>query len=555
MEERAKEVLRIGDGLFSNKKTVDALWQEIALNFYPKRASFTTKRDDGEEYADHLFSSYPSMARRELGNLLGEFLRPDKWFALHIDDEDLNEGDAERAFMEKLTDIQWRAMNDPAANLNKTAIAADHDFATFGNSVEWFGLNVNRDGLLFRNYHLRDCVWSENAEGKVDALHRNWCPTARQLKHYFHDKVSEDVKKACEKDPEKTFECRHVVLPSRLYRYKSKGGKEFPFVSLWVERGREHILEEVGMTYFPYNAGRWQIVPGSPYGTSMATDVLLPDGRTLQVMMRTLREAGENYVNPPLIAVDDAIRSDIALYPGGVTTADREYDSKLGDVLRPITKDKSGFPIGMELAEALKQDIRQGWMLDKIQLPETNTKMTATEIRRRIQEHIRASSPIVKPIQSERNNPLCEGVFNLLMQHGAFPLEMMPKSLQDRELKFKFRSPLDELTEQNEAEIYLDIRDRILVPAAQIDPSILETADLATSTRDAMRAAGWKQKWFKPKEAVEERRVQVQEEAEAQKMAAELAAGVQVAEQGGKAAESITRAASQAAAPNGVPVR
>jgi hypothetical protein len=543
MEERAKEVLRIGDGLFAKKKTIDSLWQEIALNFYPKRATFTTKRDDGEEYSDHLFSSYPSMARRELGNLLGEFLRPDKWFGLHIDDEELDESDAERAFMEHLTDIQWRAMNDPAANLNKVAIAADHDFVTFGNSVEWFGLNTNRDGLLFRSYHLRDCAWSENAEGKVDALHRNWTPTARQLKHYFGEKnISEDVKKACKDDPEKPFECRHVVLPARLYHYKSKAGKEFPFVSLWVERGSEKVLEEVGMSYFPYNAGRWQVISGSPYATSMATDVLLPDGRTLQVVMRTLREAGEMYVNPPMIATDDVVRSDIALYPGGITTVDREYDEKLGEALRPLTKDKSGFPIGMEIAEALKTDIRQGWMLDKIQLPETDKAMTATEIRRRIQEHIRASSPIVKPIQSERNNPLCEGVFNLLMSHGAFPMEDMPRSLQGRELKFKFRSPLDELQEQNEAEIFLDGRDRILFPALQIDPSLAEIVDLAEGTRDALRSAGFKQKWFKPKEAIEERRVQQAEEMEAQQMAAELAQGAEVAATGGKAAESITRA-------------
>ena len=136
------------------------------------------------------------------------------------------------------------------------------------------------------------------------------------------------------------------------------------------------------------------------------------------------------------------------------------------------------------------------------------------------------------------------------MQHGAFPMESMPSSLEDRELKFKFRSPLDELQEQNEAEIFLDGRDRILRPSMDIDPSLAEIVDLHEGTRDALRATGYKQKWFKPKEAVEERRVQVQEEAEAEKMAADLAAGVQVAEQGGKAAESITRAVN-GGKPNG----
>ena len=87
MDSRAREVIRIGDALFSAKRTVDGLWQEIALNFYPERADFTTKRNDGEEFSDHLFSSYPGLARRELGNMLSEFLRPEKWFAIHVDDE------------------------------------------------------------------------------------------------------------------------------------------------------------------------------------------------------------------------------------------------------------------------------------------------------------------------------------------------------------------------------------------------------------------------------------------------------------------------------------
>ena len=550
MDSRAREVLKIGDKLFSNKKSVDSLHQEIALNFYPKRATFTSKRDDGDEYADHLFSSYPVLARRELGNMLDEFLFPEKWLAIHVDDEDLDEGEHERAFLERLTEIQWRAMNDPKAHLISARGQTNHDFATFGNGVLRYGLNQAGDGLLFRNYHLRDNAWTVNADGIIDANWRNWKPTARQLHHHFPKTISNEVKRACGldgtdgKDPEKEFDCRHVILPSRLYNYKSKGGKAFPFVSLYVECASETVLEEVGMSYFPYVIPRWQIVDGSVWGTSMATDVLLPDGRTLQVVMRTLREAGEMHVNPPMLAVTEAIRGDIAMYPGGITTTDAQYDERLGEVLRPLTRDKSGFPIGEEIAKALKDDIRSGMFLDKLSLPETYTGkgMTATEIRRRIQEQIRGAAPITKPIQPQYHNPLCDGVFSLLSAHGVFPMEEMPESLAGMELKFKFRSPLDELAEQNEAEIYLDVRDRILLPAAQIDPSLAEIADWETSTRDAMRSGGWKQKWFKPKEAIAERRAALEEKMQGDQLMAELAQGADIAAKGGKGVEQLVRA-------------
>jgi hypothetical protein len=555
MDSRAKEVLRIGDAAFGAKRNIDSLWQEIALNFYTERADFTFKRNEGAEFSDHLFSSYPQLARRELGNLLSANLRPasQRWFSIHVDDEELDEGDAERKFLETITDIQWRAMYDRPAQFRRATKETDHDFAAFGNGVIEYGTNIAGDGLLFRNYHLRDNAWSENAEGRIDCNHRNWNPTARQLKWHFGDKVSAEVKKACEKDPEKTFPCRRVVMPSRLYEYKSKGGKAFPFVSLYVERESETVLEETGLNYFCYVIPRWQTISGSAYGVSMATSILLPDGRTLQVVMRTLREAGETYVNPPMVAVSDAIRGDIALYAGGVTTADIEYDERLGEVLRPVTQDRGGFPIGFEIATALKEDIRSGFLLDKIQLPETSKGMTAFEVRRRMEEHIRASAPIFEPVIEDYNDPLCDGIFKVLLDNGVFPMEQMPETLQGSDIKFKFRSPLADLADQNEAETYIEIRDRILVPAAQIDPAEMENVDFTGATRDAMRAGGWKAKHFKPREAVEQRRAQIAQEQEAQQIAQELAMAGQVAEQGGKGIDALANAgASVQPQPGGV---
>lgn len=544
MDSRAREALRIGDAAFENKRQVDSLWQELALNFYPEKANFTYARDHGEEFADHLFSSYPVMARRELGNLFAANLRPRdrKWFSIHVDDEELDEADEERRFLEHLTDIQWRAMYDRPAGFVRATKETDHDFATFGNGVIKYGLNIRGDGLLYRNYHLRDNAWSENAEGQIDCNHRNWEPSARQLKHHFGDKVSKEVQKACEQDPEKTFQCRHVVLPSRIYDYKSKGGKRFPFVSLYIERATETVLEEVGLNYFCYVIPRWQTVSGSPYGVSMATSVLLPDGRTLQVVMRTLRESGEKYVDPPMIAVSDAIRGDLALYAGGVTTADIEYDERLGEVLRPITQDRGGFPIGEAISEALKGDIRAGMLLDKIQLPETGKDMTAFEVGRRLQESLKAQSPIFEPVIEEYNDPLCDGTFNVLRDGGAFPIDQMPESLQNRDIKFKFRSPLADLEEMNEAERYMDVRDRILVPALQIDPAQAENVDFTEATRDAMRSAGWKAKWFKPKEAVDAKREQMAAQAEANAVMQDVGSAAQLAEQSGKGIDAIVNA-------------
>lgn len=545
MDQRARDALKMGDKLFDNKRDVDSLWQEIALNFYPERADFTTKRNAGDEFANHLFSSAPVLARRELGNLMSASLRPrsQDWFSVHVDDEDLDNGDAEREYLEHITKIQRQFMYEAEAGFVRATKQADHDFAAFGNAVIKFGPNFNNDGLLFQNFHLRDNAWSENAAGRVDCNHRNWCPSARQLVHHFgEDKVSKNVREAFRKDPEKTFECRHVVLPNRLYDYKSPTGRGFPFVSLYVEREAEHTLEEVGLNYFCYVIPRWQTVSGSAFGVSMATSIILPDGRTMQVVIRTLREAAEKHVDPPMIAITEAIRGDIALFAGGVTTADMEYDERLGEVLRPITRDKSGFPIGVDIAVALKEDLRSGFFLDKIQLPEIKGDATAYQVRKIIEDTIRSQAPIFEPIEEEYNNPLCDGSFQVLLAGGAFPTHAMPESLAERDIRFSFRSPLADMADQREAELFVDGVARILAPIAQIDPAQIENVDLTEGTRDALRANGFKAKWFNPKERVAQRQQELAKAAEMAKGMETLGAAGAVAEQGGKGMAAMNEA-------------
>jgi hypothetical protein len=543
LDTRSRELVRIGNKLFGDKREVDSLWQEIAYNFYPERADFTDERSWGDEFSDHLFSSIPSLARRELGNLMSANLRPQsqRWFSVHVGDIDLNDADQERRFLEHVTEIQWRAMYEPRANLIRATKETDHDYVAFGNGVIYVTLNTDGNGLLYRNYHLRDCAWSDNEEGKVDSMYRKWNPTARQLEKTFPDTISQEVKKASTKDPEKVFKCMHIVVPSRIY----KNDKKFPYTSLYIEVDTEKILEEVGLNLFPYVVPRWMTVSGSPYGRSMATSIALPDGRTMQVIVRTLREAGEKYVDPPMIAIADAIRGDIPLYPGGITVADIDYDERLGEVLRPVSQDRGGFPIGMEVAGALREDIKHAFFLDKIQLPQTNHEMTAFEVRRRVEEHIRAVSPLFEPIESEYNAPLCELTFQMLMENKVFPVDQMPDSLSGRNVRFTFQSPLAALAEQGEAATFVDVVQRILLPVAQVDPAQVENVDMTKALREAMRSAGWKADWFKPIEEVEAMRQQVQQ---AQQMMAELQGGQQVAQiaaTGGQAAQSFNEAAKE----------
>ncbi len=510
MDTRARDLIKMGDSLFAQRTSLLTLWQEIAENFYPERADFTTRRGRGQEFAAHLFSSFPAIARRELGNLFAAMLRPRgaRWFSLHVRNEALDQTDAVRRALEYMTDIQRRAMYDPAAQFTRATREADHDFAAFGQAVIEADINSDGTALIHRCHHIRDCAWSENAEGVVDVLHRNWSPTARQLMALWPETASEEVKRAFRTDPETTFACRRIVVPARLYdEGRTDGGQaRFPFVSLYVEMASETVLEEAGRAWFGHVVPRWQTVSDSQYARSPATELVLPDARTLQAVVRTLREAGEKFVDPPMIAVQEALRSDVALYAGGLTWADVEYDERLGEVLRPLTQDRGGMPIGFEIAQALQKDVRHGFFLDKIQMPEIDAgKMTAFEVRRRIEEHIRAAAPLFEPIEQEYNAPLCMLDFAILRAHGAFgPPEAMPPELLDAEVHFTFSSRLADAADEGQAAIFAEGL-AVVDQAAALDPAQKANVNVTEAARDSLRALGWPAKWLNDEQAVRDK--------------------------------------------------
>jgi hypothetical protein len=128
--------------------------------------------------------------------------------------------------------------------------------------------------------------------------------------------------------PNEEFECMHMMLEADMYERRS--GAHGTYWSIYYDHGNEHVIQEVNTWNQEYAIPRWQTVSGSQYAFSPATVAALPDARLLQAMTYTLLEAGEKVTNPPMVATQDVVRSDVAIYAGGITWVDRDYDEKLG---------------------------------------------------------------------------------------------------------------------------------------------------------------------------------------------------------------------------------
>lgn len=549
-DSRAKTLNEHADHLFEKKRPLDSLLQEIADHFYPERGDFTVSRSLGSEFAAHLTTSYPLLARRELGNAFGSMLRPDGqgWFHIGLARED-REDNAGKRWLEWASGLQRRAMYDRVAQFKRATSTADHDFAAFGQCVISAELNRTASALLYRCWHLRDMAWCENHEGAIGARHRKWQPTARQLAGEFKGKLHTKVVDLLDKTPYATVNCRHAIIPADEYDAPSNkadyespkpGVRKWkaPYISIYYDADNQHVMEEVPTHNPVYVIPRW-VLTASQYAYSPATVAALPDARLIQAMTLTLLEAGEKAANPPLVAKRNILREDMNYFAGGLTYVDLEEDERIQDALQLLVNDRSGIPLGMEMREDIKKLIGEAFFLNKLNMPIPQGDGTAYEISQLVQEYIRNALPLFGPMEPEYNGALCDQTFDILLRAGAFGSpEDMPQSLRGQDIQFRFESPLHEAIEKQKLQTWSQTR-VVLTDAVSIDPSAVAMVDARTALRDVLSGIRTPAKWLRDDEQMDQMALEAKQRQQAQETLALLSQGGQAAAEVGKGAAAL----------------
>lgn len=512
----------MGDRLFSKRENLLTFWQDVAEQFSPQTADFTTTLTLGEDYAADLATSYPLLVARELIDSFGAMLRPSQKDAavMVVDGLDDHEG---KKWLEWATKIQRRAMYDRAAQYTIAAKDGEHDFSLFGQAVLTVEKMPDRSSLLFRSWHLRDTVWSDGLSGAVECVHRKWgTATAYELGRIFgpnklHERVRDHLMRQPGKDPYCQINVRHLVIPTDLYHGETR--YRTPMVSIYIDVDNEHIIETAGLRTNPYVVPRWQRIKGSQYAVSPAVTCALPEARLLQAMTYTLLEAGEKMTNPPLLATEQMIRGDIDVQAGGITWVAADYDERTGAVLRPLTQDKSGMPLGIELQQRSEEMLRKAFFADKLTMPQRGgPQETAYEVGQRVQQYIREALPLVEPVEIEFNGGVWERAFDVLLTDGAFgPPDTLPESLRGADVEFKFASPLREQVDSQKGRVFLE-GVQLLQAGAAIDPGVSNIPNASETMRDVLSAIGWDAKWMRSPEEVQRAADAEAAQAQAQQM-------------------------------------
>lgn len=532
LSEDCKELCRRGDGLFTKKQPIDSFWQVVADQFYPERADFTSPHSWGKQFGADLFDSTPMLCRRDLGNAFSSMLRPrgQPWFKCIDPDEKLMEQPHIAAWYDHMTSRGRQLLYDSRARFVRATKEGDHDFAAFGNTVLSIEENRAKNGLLFHCHHLRDCAWAESGEGRVDTLFRKMKLTARQMRQLFgDDKLHTDVQNALKKEPDREFTVWHIAMPAEDYKgydYKAWGKarrrrKGLDWASIYIDRDHEHELREAYTYEFRYVVPRWQTLSGSPYAVSPAVTVALADARGMQTMARVLLEAGEKSVDPPMTAVTEAIRGEINLYAGGITSIDRDYDEKTGAVLNPLVMGRYDANLGIQMLMRSMQTQKDAWYLSKLTLPQG--AKTAYETAQLVEEYVRANIPLFEPMETEYNAAILDLSYSIMARVRAFDFSQMPDEIEGGQFDFSFSNPLQDAIERNRVNQATTVMGAI-AGAMQVDPTVKEAVDLKQLVRDVTRGSGAPANWL-----VDEK--QADAAIGGQKQAGDILAGLSGAEQ------------------------
>lgn len=557
-DRKAKEILDLGNHLYSKREPKDSLDQEIAWQFAPDLAEFTGPLHLGEDWAADRMDSYPEIISRELSNQVGANLRPEgePWFKLSSGDDELDADEEVAQYLEYVTRTMRRELYRPNTGFISATSQADRFYTNFGQAV--FSCEeapVTRDHLFFRNFHIKDCVWLENQLGVVDHLHRKAKMSARAMKRMFkEDNLHESILRAARKEPNREFDVRFVTMPTDEYddflseeegatTSKQRNGRNLPFVRCVIDVENCRVIRAGGMVAFNYVVPRWLRLAGTQYAFSPATMSALADGRMAQMLSQILLESGEKAIDPPLIGKQEIILGEPNLAAGGITWADLEGDTKLSEALDVIKID-ADMRVGFQMRLDLREMLNKAFFIDKLTLPEGNKEMTAFETARRIEEHVRNLLPLFTPIQVEYNSRTLDTAYEFLVNMKRIDFRRMPDQLSGRDTQWEFMTPLHEA------------QGRLLVEQFMETANVLAVGQQAGATaapvwidkmlRDAVRGVGGPAIWRKTDDEQQADSDANQEKAGIQDTVQQIAGAGMAAEQIGKGGQALGIIAPQA---------
>lgn len=353
--------------------------------------------------------------------------RNQRYESVAFADKELMKLPAVKRWCAHATERKYLCRYAPQAGFETQAHEDIRQECKYGTSALWVD---ERRGvsLFYKSVHLSEIWIDENYFGRVDRVHRKFELTLRQMVDQFGEEALSDRSRADWEDPKKRHNKReilHMLRPNADYERGRLGVLGKPIESAYIEVDQKHIIRRGGYYTMPLPVSRHITGPRDKYGRSPAMKVLATV-KGANAMARTILDAGNRAVNPPILFHDDAQITQLITKPGGLNPGGID---EYGRILARPMETGGQLPYGMELLEQERNVIDKSFLGEFFRLlSDPGDRMTATQVVETLQKEGVLIAPYIGRRETEKAQPIAERELDILMradQIDPFPPEVL----------------------------------------------------------------------------------------------------------------------------------
>ena len=445
--------------LESQRANWDSHYQELADYMLPRKADIVRKRARGEKRMELIFDGTALQSVDLLASSLHGMLTSGAtpWFHLTLKDDELGRDEEVQAWLEDTSSRMMRAIT--MSNFETEVHEMYVDLVVFGTGCMF--VEMDKKSMRFSTRHISEFYVAEDQFGIVDTVFRKYRLPARQAVQRFGiENVGKFIQNTFEKKPDEEVVVLHCVMPRKERDPTKQDNKNMPFASMYICMETKMVMQESGFQEFPYVVPRFLKATGEVMGRSPAM-VALPDVKMLNLMSKTIIQAAQKLIDPPLLVPDDGFLLPVRTQPGGLNF----FRSGTRDTITPLNTG-ANIPIGLNMEEQRRTAIRSAFYVDQL-LTGGSPNMTATEVVQRQEERMRVIGPVLGRLMNEMLRPMIDRVFALMLR--ADMLAPPPEILQGLDVDVEYVSPLARAQKSSSLNSTMKALE-ILLPLAQALP-------------------------------------------------------------------------------------
>lgn len=499
----AKELLQVFDALVIDRDNMYSLWEECRF-YYNSEKQYNQPNNTGSKNINQSAPlnpvGYDASMRLASGLFSNTWSSGEQSFTFKVSQSQMGEDD--ESMKDWATDAGKICMDRiTSTNFGIVAYDAILSYARLCTGVLYFEWQKDK-GLVFKEIPITDCCISEDKDGYVNTVIREYEYTAKQAYSKWGDDCHKDTI-AMAKEPSRAntkIKYLHFVMPRQDYKKDSINKMDLFYKSCYVNKDKTHLVEEGGYSYFPYATPRFLHSNQMAYGRGQAF-AALDTMRTLTKMGEDIDDGIEMGINPPIFFFGNMEEEDIDLEPGGVSHM--SADSKVQQYVTNLD-----LPAATAREQTKEEEIRRLFFNDvfiTIDGEAALKNVTATAVDFIRAERIQALLPIVNRLYDEFYSPLLKGVLMILIENKEIEA---PPGIDIKNLRVEYSTKLDQKLKMQESNQIL----QGLMEVQEIYTQMMETSDLKhlvnvdEIARDLFRSKNISSKYIKSEDETEESR-------------------------------------------------